>query len=220
MSIVRKMNEIQWCCRLYNKRKKMLFSYNDLLGCFHTFFRVSVRYPLFHCWRFLRHTLGFTKVCWTKFYAITLTVFSRWAFSEFATQCSTQSFHEVAYLSIIRPVFPRFLRYWQLDVFRNMFACRFPRHAFSDTYLEHNPGREIAEAERKTFDELKSNYRQALISNYHDLVQMGHSLKKDPIHKQIVATAKRLRSEEDYDLAESYAWALKKTKIPLVKNTW
>ena len=84
-----------------------------------------------------------------------------------------------------------------------------------ETYLEQNPGLAIAEAERKTFDELKSNYRQALISNYHDLVQMGNILKKDPIHKQIVATAKRLRSEEDYDLAESYAWALKKRKFLL-----
>ena len=74
---------------------------------------------------------------------------------------------------------------------------------------------EIAEAERNTFEELKSNYRQALISNNHDLVQMGNILKKDPIHKQIVATAKRLRSEEDYDLAESYAWALKNRKFLL-----
>ena len=47
-----------------------------------------------------------------------------------------------------------------------------------ETYLEQNPGMEIAEAKRKTFDELKSNYRQALISNYHDLVQMGNILKK------------------------------------------
>ena len=39
---------------------------------------------------------------------------------------------------------------------------------------------ETAEAERKTFDELKSKYRQALISNYHDLVQMGNILKKRP----------------------------------------
>ena len=84
-----------------------------------------------------------------------------------------------------------------------------------ETYLEQNPGMEIAETERKTFDELKSNYRQALISSYHDLVQLGNILKKDPIHKQIVATAKRLRSEEDYDLAESYAWALKKRKFLL-----
>ena len=45
-----------------------------------------------------------------------------------------------------------------------------------ETYLEQNPGMEIAEAERKTFDELKSNYRQALISNYHDLVQLGNIL--------------------------------------------
>ena len=79
---------------------------------------------------------------------------------------------------------------------------------------------EIAEAERKTFDQLKSNYKQALISNYHDLVQIGNILKKVPIHKQIVVTAKRLRSEEDYDLAESYAWALKKKEIPLGENTW
>ena len=74
---------------------------------------------------------------------------------------------------------------------------------------------EIAEIERKTFDELKSNYRQALISNYHDLVQLGNILKKGPIYKQIVATDKRLRSEEYYDLAESYAWTLKKRKFLL-----
>ena len=30
-----------------------------------------------------------------------------------------------------------------------------------------------------------------------------------------MATAKRLRSEDDYDLAESYAWALKKRKFLL-----
>ena len=85
MSVVCKMNEIQWWCRLHNKRKK-------LLGCFHTFFLVSVRYPLFHCWMFLRRTLGFTKFCWTKFYATMLTVFSWYVFSEFANQCSTQVF--------------------------------------------------------------------------------------------------------------------------------
>ena len=54
-----------------------------------------------------------------------------------------------------------------------------------------------------------------LISNYYDLVQMGKMLKNDPIHKQIMATAKGLRSEEDYDLAESYASALKKRKFLL-----
>ena len=135
MSVVRKMNEIQWWCRLYNKREKMLSS-SDLLGCFYTFFPVRVRYPLFHCWRFLRHTLGFTKVCWTKFYATMLTVFSWSAFSEFATQFSTQSFHEVAHLCITSPVFAMFLRYWQVNVFRNISGCRFLRHACFASFIK------------------------------------------------------------------------------------
>ena len=101
----------------------------------------------------------------------------------------------------------------EFDPWNNLLQLSFDETC--ETYLEHNPGMEIAEAERKTFDELKSNYRQALISNYHDLVQMGNILKKDPIHKQIVATAKRLRSEDDHDLAESYAWTLKKRKFLL-----
>ena len=32
-----------------------------------------------------------------------------------------------------------------------------------ESYLEQNPGMEIEEAENKAFDELKSNYRHALI---------------------------------------------------------
>ena len=74
---------------------------------------------------------------------------------------------------------------------------------------------EIAEAEKKTFDELKSNYKQALISIYMTSYKWENILKEDPIHKQIMATAKRLRSEDDYDLAESYALALKKRKFLL-----
>ena len=60
---------------------------------------------------------------------------------------------------------------------------------------------EIAEAEQRAFEELESNYRQGLISKYHDLVQMGTILKKDPVHKQIMHTAHRLQSEEDNDLS-------------------
>ena len=42
---------------------------------------------------------------------------------------------------------------------------------------------EIAEAERKTFDELKSNYRQASFSNYHDFVQMGNT--PEPLYNMV-----------------------------------
>ena len=68
-------------------------------------------------------------------------------------------------------------------------------------YIEQNTGMEITEAEKKVFDELKSNYRQAILSQYHDLVQMGKNLEKDPIDKQIMATAQTLQTEEDYHLA-------------------
>ena len=43
--------------------------------------------------------------------------------------------------------------------------------------------------------------------------KLGGHKKQDPVHMQIIAPAQRLKSEEDYDLAESYAWALKKRKF-------
>ena len=58
----------------------------------------------------------------------------------------------------------------------------FTRHIWCDLWklfrTKSRDWMEIAEAEKKTFDELKSNYRQALISQYHDLVQMGNISKK------------------------------------------
>ena len=84
-----------------------------------------------------------------------------------------------------------------------------------ETYLEQNPGMEMAEGEKKAFDELKSSNRHALISQSHDIVQMGNILKKGKIHKPIMATAQRLQSEEDNDLAERYACAIKSQKLLL-----
>ena len=46
------------------------------------------------------------------------------------------SFHEVAYLCITSPVFGRFLRYWQVNIFRNIFACRFLRHACFTSFIK------------------------------------------------------------------------------------
>ena len=47
-----------------------------------------------------------------------------------------------------------------------------------ETYLEQNPGLEIEQPEKKVFDKLKSNNRQVLISQCHDLIQMGNILKR------------------------------------------
>ena len=122
---------------VYVIRGGKMFSPNyDLLRCFHTFILVSGRYPLFYRWRFLVYGIESTKVCWTKFKATALRVFSRSTFSQFTTECSTQSFHKVVYSSISNPVFARFLSYWQVCPFRNIFACRFPRHACFASFVK------------------------------------------------------------------------------------
>ena len=117
------------------REKTTFFSYYDFFGMFQyvlfcqcSISVVSLKVPEAYPWVY--------KVCWTKFYAKTLTVFSWSAFSEFASQCSTRSFHEVTYLCITSPVFARFLRYWQVSVFRNIFACRFPRHACFVSFIK------------------------------------------------------------------------------------
>ena len=48
------------------------------------------------------------------------------------------SFHEAAYLSITSSVFARFLSYWQVCLFRTIFACRFPRHACLASFFKND----------------------------------------------------------------------------------
>ena len=64
-----------------------------------------------------------------------------------------------------------------------------------------------------TYEELKPNYLSELIYRYMYLVGMAAALKKDPAHKRITKTAKRLREEEDYDADESMHYAIKKRKF-------
>ena len=56
--------------------------------------------------------------------------------AQFAAQLSPLSFHQVVYFSITSPVFARFLSYWQDCLFRNISACRFPRHACFASFVK------------------------------------------------------------------------------------
>ena len=47
--------------------------------------------------------------------------------------------------------------------------------------------------------------------------EFSAALKKDPVNKKIVSTAKRLRYEEDYDEDESRKYAIKKRKFLIKK---
>ena len=48
--------------------------------------------------------------------------------------------------------------------------------------------------------------------HYLDEIFWQQDLNKDPIHRKIKDTAKRLRDEEDYDTRESWQYAVKKRK--------
>ena len=108
-----------------------------------------------------------------------------------------------------------FLEYILRTDFYSKLTIVYKTHSMKPVKLRTESWDGNCRSRKKDIWRIEIKLRQALISNYHDLMQMGNILKKDPIHKQIVATAKRLRSEEDYDLAESYTWALKKWKFLL-----
>ena len=80
------------------------------------------------------------------------------------------------------------------------------------TVTEHQ-NKDIQEAEKTAYEELKPDYLSELISHYKHLVGMTTALKKDPVHQRMTRTAKRLREEEDYDGHESMQYAIKKRKI-------
>ena len=65
-----------------------------------------------------------------------------------------------------------------------------------ETALEEDSSMEIEEAEDKVFEEMKPIYRSALMARYQDLVHLCSNLKRDPTHKEVLATANRLRDDE------------------------
>ena len=84
--------------------------------------------------------------------------------------------------------------------------------------LEENPGTDIQEAEKIAYHDLKPKYLSDFISCYKNLTKLSIALKKDPVSRRIVSTAKRLRDEEDYDDDESREYAIKKRKFLIEKK--
>lgn len=73
-------------------------------------------------------------------------------------------------------------------------------------------------AENLAYEELKPRYTQGLVNFYRTLVGYSEALKKDPVHKKIISTAKRLRDEKDYDADESMDCAIKKRRFLFEKT--
>ena len=77
---------------------------------------------------------------------------------------------------------------------------------------------EIEKAEDNVFEEMKHIYRSALMARYQDLVHLYSNLKRDTMHKKVLATANRLRDDEEYDEEETTKYALKKRRYLLERK--
>jgi len=72
---------------------------------------------------------------------------------------------------------------------------------------------------KKAFLDLKSKYSSNLRKHYLSFLELMTVLRKHPIQKKIIKTAKRLREDEDYDYDESIQYAVKKRRFLIDKNT-
>ena len=75
---------------------------------------------------------------------------------------------------------------------------------------EKYPTLSVKELENKAFKNIKQKYSSKLRQYYLNFLELTNSLRKDPIQKKIMETAKRLREDEDYGSLESIRYAVKK----------
>ena len=71
----------------------------------------------------------------------------------------------------------------------------------------------ITKARRKLFPVI----RKYVYKTYYDVVNQMNQLKQDPIHKQILATKRKLVKEDDYGEDEAFKVAIKKRKFLIQK---
>ena len=75
--------------------------------------------------------------------------------------------------------------------------------------MEKNPDIDTEEAEEGTFDKLEPRYRAEAIGKYKAFLELSNAMKKDPLHKKITDTAKRLRDEDEFDEDDALRYAIK-----------
>lgn len=96
------------------------------------------------------------------------------------------------------------------DILKQTFRECQPKFKKQTTELMEDEGVSEDEARKTVYRELLSQYRKVLISKYVDRITWFESLKRDPVHKAVQKTAKRLREDDDFDPDESYKYAAKK----------
>ena len=90
-------------------------------------------------------------------------------------------------------------------------AHRYLQDTFNESVqhtVEKNPDIDREEAEEVTFDKLEPRYRAEVFDCYQRFLKVSKAMKKDPLHKEITATAKRLRYDDEFDEDEALRYAI------------
>ena len=97
-------------------------------------------------------------------------------------------------------------------------AHRYLHDTFNESVqhtVEKHPDMDTEEAEEVAFDKLEPRYRAEVIDRYQSFLRVSKAMKKDPLHKKITATAKRLRDDDEFDEDEALRYAIKKRRYLL-----
>ena len=84
-----------------------------------------------------------------------------------------------------------------------------------ENHLEENPSLEQEEAEELAYETLEPRYQSTVMSRYREFLRISAAMRKDPTHKKIMETAKRLRMDENYEDDEAMRYAVKKRRFLL-----
>ena len=97
-------------------------------------------------------------------------------------------------------------------------AHRYLQDTFNESVqhtVEKHPDMDTDEAEEVAFNKLEPRYRAEVIDRYKRFLKVSKAMKKDPLHKKITATAKRLRDDDEFDEDEALRYAIKKRRYLL-----
>lgn len=81
--------------------------------------------------------------------------------------------------------------------------------------MKEDPNGSVNVYEKKVYKVMRPQYNRHLRNFYQRSIRMIDILRKDPVHKKIMDTAKRLREDEDYERDESLQYAVKKRRFLL-----
>ncbi len=81
--------------------------------------------------------------------------------------------------------------------------------------LTSTSGLDLAEAQKKTAEELLPQMNKELRKKFLEFLKLGYRLKRDSTYQKIMNTAKRIRLDDEMDWEESVTYAAKTRKLLL-----